>query len=62
MVAADGGAVAVAREDDDVQFGVRHLDARGEGDRPAVGRVDGVEVQITGRAGRAADPGDDALF
>ena len=59
VVAADGGAVAVSGEDDDVQLGIGKLDAGGKGDGAAVGRVDGVEVQITGCAGGAADAGDD---
>ena len=59
VVAADGGAVAVTGEDDDVQLGIGHLDARGKGDGPAMGGVDGVEVQIARRAGGAADAGDD---
>ncbi len=59
VVAADGGAVPVAGEDDDVELGVGKLDAGGEGDGAAVGGVDGVEVQIPGGAGGAADAGDD---
>ena len=57
VIAADGGAVAVAREDDHMQFGVCHLNAGSEGDGAAVRCVDRVEVKVARRAGRAADAG-----
>jgi len=59
VVAADGGHVAVAREDDDLELRPRELDARGKRDGAAVRRVDGVEVEIARRARRAADARDD---
>ncbi len=59
VVAADGGAVAVAGDDDDGELGLGHLDARGEGDGPAMGGVQGVVVHIAGGPGGAADTGDD---
>ena len=59
VVAANRGGVAVARADDDVQFRLGELDAGGNRQRPAVGRVDGVEVQVAGGAARAADAGYD---
>lgn len=57
MVAPDGQRVAVAHRYDDVQVGPRHLDARGEGQRPSVQRVHGVEVHVPRYAGRTADAG-----
>jgi hypothetical protein len=57
MVAADGGAVAVAGEDDDRQLGVCQLDAGGKGNGTAVGGMDGVKIQIARSTAGATDTG-----
>ena len=60
VVAAYRRAVAVARHHDDLELRPRELDARGEGEGPAVGRMQGVEVEVADGAGGAADPRHDA--
>ena len=59
VVAADGRAVAVAHGHQHLQAGVGHLDAGGGGQRPAVGAVVPVKVQIVVEIARAADAGGD---
>ena len=50
VVAADRGAVAVARDDDHVQVRAGHLDAGGERQRAPVRRVQRVDVDVARRA------------
>jgi len=49
MIAADGHPVAIAADADDVHLRFRHLDAGSERDAPAVGRMQGTEVKISGK-------------
>ena len=62
VVAADGCAVAVACDDDDVELGVGELDTRCERDGTAVCRMHGIEVHVARRARRAADTRYDDCF
>ena len=57
MVAADGGAVAVAADEDDVHFRFGHFYAGGKGGGSSVGGVQGAAVHVAGDAGCAADAG-----
>jgi hypothetical protein len=59
VVAADGHEVPVAAEDHDMELGVGQLEARGERNGPAVGRVEGIDLDVAGDPARAADPRDD---
>lgn len=56
VVSADGAQITVTRKDDDVSFGFGHLYPGGKWDRPAVGGVEGIDVDVTGAATRATDP------
>ena len=60
MVAADGHAVAVAHDHDDVEPGVGRLGAGRQSQGAAVRRVHGRPVQVGGDAPGAADAGDHA--
>jgi hypothetical protein len=55
MIAADGKQVAVAAEHHHVQLGIAQLEPGGERNGAAVRAVLGVEVEVPGRARRAAD-------
>ena len=59
VVAADGGGVAVPHDHNDLQFRVGELDPGSEGQGPAVGGVQGVEVHVYGEPPGAADAGDE---
>ena len=43
----------------DLELGAAELEPGGEGNRPAVGGVEGVELHVAGDAAGAADAGDD---
>jgi len=58
VVAADGGGVAVAHDHDNLEPGVGQLHPGGEGQRPAMGGVQGVEVHVHAHAARTADARD----
>src|ERR1035437_3767049 len=58
MVAADGRRVAVAGNHNHVQLRPNDLDRLGHRQRPAVERVDRLEVHVGAHAARAADAGD----
>ena len=57
VIAANGGAVTVTGDDHHIQIRTGELDARGKGNGPAMGSVDGVKIHIAGSPGRAADAG-----
>lgn len=59
VIAADGRAVAIARDDDDVEVRVGELDARRERNGAAVRRVQGIKVHVARGARRAANARDD---
>ena len=59
VVAADREAVAVARDDPDVQIGPHRLQARGHGRRAAVDGVHAVRVHVVREPAGAADAGDE---
>ena len=59
VVAADGGAVAVAADEDDVHFRFGHFYAGGKGGGSSVGGVQGAAVHVAGYSGCAADAGYD---
>lgn len=56
MVAADGGGVAVAHDHDHLELGVGQFDAGGEGQRPAMGGVECIEIHVHAQPPGAADP------
>jgi hypothetical protein len=59
MIPPYGEQITIARIDHDTQFGVTQLQSRSEGDGPTVGRVEGVQIHVSGDATRTADPRDD---
>ncbi len=59
VVAADGEGVAVTGDDPDVEVGTGHGQPGGHGRGPAVDGVEPVGVHVIGKAGRAADPGEE---
>ncbi len=58
VVAADGEAVAVAAEEEDVEVGAREADAAGERDGAAVDEVGAVAIDEIREARGAADAGE----
>ena len=59
MIAADRQAVAVAGDDNDIEIGTRQRQPGRVGERPAVGDMEGVGVDIGGQPPGTADAGDD---
>jgi len=57
VVAADGEGVAVAADHDHMEVRPGDLDSGGEGQRPSVRGVEGVEIHVANRAGGTADAG-----
>ena len=55
VVAADGGGVAVPHDHDHLELGVGQLHPGGEGQGPAVGGVQGVEIHVDAHPPGAAD-------
>src|SRR5713226_2088026 len=59
VVAADREPVAVARHHEHLEVRPREAQARRDGRRPAVDRVEAVGVHVVREPARAADPGDE---
>jgi len=59
VIAADRQAVAVAGDDPHVELGARDLEARRDGRRAAVDRVEAVRVHVVREPARAADAADE---
>jgi len=55
VVPADCGAVAVARDDDDLESRASELDARGKRDGAAMRGMERIEVEVADRAAGTAD-------
>lgn len=62
VVAANGGAIAVASDDNNGELGSGHFNTCSKGNGPAVSGMNGVEIHITGSPGRTADTGNDHHF
>ena len=60
VVAADSGAVTVAAANDNIQLGVTHLYAGGDGQSTAMQGVGSIKVQIAGATAGAADAADNS--
>ncbi len=58
MVAADGGGIAIAHDDNDLKLGIGQLDSGGKGERSAVGGMERVEIHVDADPPRTANPGD----
>ena len=59
MVAADGGAIAVAARHENGKLGARHFKTGSDGKRPAMQRICRVEIDVTRRPAGTADPGNE---
>ena len=59
VVAADRQSVTVAGDHPDIEVGPGQLDPGGDGRRPAVDGVEAIGGHVIGKAGRAADAGDE---
>ena len=59
VIAANGGAVAVTGDDNDVQLRVGQLDAGGKRNGTAMSGVQRIKIHVAGSSGGAADTGND---
>ena len=55
MIAANRGGIAIASNDDDRHFWLHHFHARGKSNRPAVSRVQRIEIHIARQSAGTAN-------
>ena len=57
VVAANGREIAIARVNNDVEFWIREFQSGSKGNRATVGRVERIQLYVTGNATGAANAG-----